>query len=64
MRILWPILVCPFVATKGQEPSWTDVPLEPLLNDYVEALFVSETSNSELAPFLVKETSRKIRKEA
>ena len=28
------------------------------MNDYVEALLVNETSNSELAPFLVKETSR------
>ena len=58
VRIFWSILVCPFVATKGQEPSWSDVPLVPLLSDYVEALLVNETSNSELAPFLMKETSR------
>ena len=52
VRVLWSILVCPFVSTKGREPSSVDVPLEPLLtNSY-------ETSNSVLAPFLVMETNR------
>ena len=50
--------MCPFVSTKGQEPSWFVVPLEPLLIDYDEALLVNETSHSVLAPFLVMETSR------
>ena len=58
VRIFWSILVCPFVMTKGKEPSWTEVPVEPLMNDYVEVLLVNETSNFELAPFLLKEMSR------
>ena len=52
--ILLLIALCGASETK---PSWTDVLLEPSMKGSVEALPVNETSNSEQAPFLLKEKS-------